>query len=370
MRVALVALGHPQGPYDLEQIATGLARRGIQVEVFVHQAGPVLALDGSDRVVVRRFRGALGGARFTGAPGLIEQLRANGRSLDVVHVHGAHPGLSLAVGRATPMRLVFTPRAPLARMLRWPDSRVTRAVVDAAVQVVCLSHSEADLLRRSFPRAEGRILSIPDGVDVDAIRAGRPFERNGQVVLVVGRLERYRRVARAISAMAGLDPSFRLVVLGEGPARRRLETHAADQGVSARVRFVGSVSRPELYRWLRTACVVVCPSEHEASGLQLLEALSAGVHVVASDIPPHREAVSQTDEEGVILVSPEGSPLEVEEAIREAAESPVGEVAQAQMPSWESAVDRTLDLYLSLVRRPRQAPPASPQPGPDEAVKA
>ena len=260
MRVALVAVGHPQGPHDLEPIATGLARRGVQVEVFVHQADPLPALDGCDRVVVRRFRGTLGGARFTGVPGLTEQLRATGRSLDVVHVHGAHPGLSLAVARAGAMHLVFTPRAPLARMLRWPDSRLTRAVVDAAARVVCLSRSEADLLRRGLPRAEGRVLSIPDGVDVAAIRAARAFDRSGQVVLVVGRLERYRRVERAIAAMAGLDPSFELVVLGEGPARRRLEAHAADQGVSPRVRFVGSVSRPTHYRWLRTASVVVCLS--------------------------------------------------------------------------------------------------------------
>ena len=71
-----------------------------------------------------------------------------------------------------------------------------------------------------------------------------------------------------------------------------------------------------------------------------------------------------------MLVAPEGSPLEVEEAIREAAENPVGKVAQAQMPSWESAVDRTLDLYRSLAQRPRRGPLASPRPGPDEAVKA
>jgi glycosyltransferase involved in cell wall biosynthesis len=164
-------------------------------------------------------------------------------------------------------------------------------------------------------------------------------------VLTVGRLERYQRVDRAIAAMAGLDPARHLVVLGHGSLRRSLQFHAADLLVSSRVRFVGPVPDLELYRWLRTARVLVALAEEQTSGLQLLETLAAGVPAVASDIPAHREAAAYADCVGVTFVPPAGSPLEIADAICEAATLSVPPAVGTRLPTWDAAVDKTLALY-------------------------
>lgn len=361
MKIALVAssyLPHPGGlQRHVDELARGLARRGADVEVLVQGAGRgVQHIAEREGVVVRRFPTVVRSGRFPAAPGLSERLRLAAAAFDLADVHTAHAPLALAVARAGFGRLVFTPHAPIQRLVRWPYARGTRVVVDDAAWIVCRSRVEADLLGGTFPWAAHRIRVVPTGVDAAGIRAARPFAHPGRVVLTVGRLERRKRVDRAIAAMASLDPAHRLVVVGDGPSRHRLHAYAADLRVSSRVEFVGSVPDADLFRWLRTGHVLVALAEQQASGLQVTEALTAGAVVVASDIPAHREAAADVDR--VIFVSPEGSPLEVADAISQAASLGVRPTAQEShlpVPSWDSVVDSTLELYEALVFGGRQA---------------
>jgi hypothetical protein len=101
----------------------------------------------------------------------------------------------------------------------------------------------------------------------------------------------------------------------------------------------------------------VALAEGQSSGLHVTEALTAGGVVVASDTPVHREAAADVDGSRVIFVSPEGSPLEVADAISEAAGVGLRPAAQEwHLPvrSWDSVVDRTLELYEGLVSGGRQ----------------
>jgi glycosyltransferase involved in cell wall biosynthesis len=354
MKIALIASSYLPRPGGLErhvdELARGLARRGVQVEVLTQGADRALPrVAQHEGVIVRRFPMPIGTPRVGVAPGLWDYLRRGASSFDLADVHTAQAPLGLAMARAAFRRLVFTPHAPVQHLVRWPYTRVTRAIVYRAVQTVCASGVEGDLLAGRFPWAANRIWVAPTGVDVPAIQGAKAFPYPETVVFTVGRLERHKRVDRAIAAMASLDRSFRLVVAGGGPARRRLEAHAADLQVASRVSFVGAVSDAELYRWLRTASVVVTLSDHQDSGLPVIEALSAGVPVVASDIPVHREAASFVPGAGVSFVSPEGSPLEVADAISEAAGVHVSPPAPLPVPSWERVVDGTLALYEELV---------------------
>jgi glycosyltransferase involved in cell wall biosynthesis len=353
MNITLVASSSATYRRRLERhvgaLARGLADHGARVEVLALDAGggvPDFAV--GDGVVVRRFPATSGPGRFGVLPALWEHLCSTSRSVDVVHVHSAQAALGVAVASSGARRLVFTPHAPIERLLRWPAARMTRAVVERAAQTICSSRAEASVLRATLPGAADRITVVPSGVDVTAIRAAVPFARPGHVVLSVGRLERHSRVDRAIAAMASLDPAFRLVIVGNGPARRWLEAYAADLEVSRRVEFVGQVSDVALHRWLRTARVVVRLSDQQASGVQVLEALSAGAPVVASDIPVHREVASYAAGPGVMLVSPDGSPLEVAYAIAQAAGVSVPRAVAANIPSWQAVVRGTLGVYEAL----------------------
>jgi glycosyltransferase involved in cell wall biosynthesis len=282
------------------------------------------------------------------APRLWEYLHRSARSWDVVHVHTSGGALALAVSGVASRRLVFTPHARIQRVVRWPYASRARAVVQRAARTVPLSSVEADLIRGIFPGAAERVRVVPAGVDVAAIEGASPLEYPGQVVLAVGRLERCERMECTIAAMAGLDQRFRLVIVGDGPARGRLRRYADDLRVSERVDFVGPVSVPLLYRWLRTARVLVALDEEEASGLPILEALSAGASAVASDVPVHREVASSAAGTGVTFVASRCSPLQLADAIADLAEIRLPPSARLKIPSAHAVAETMLAIYESL----------------------
>jgi glycosyltransferase involved in cell wall biosynthesis len=357
MRIALVASSflpnHGRLERHVDELARGLAGRGAEIEVLtqglVHGYPRVAE---RENVTVRSFPGRVGPLRFAVAPKLRERLRLASDAFDLVDVHTRQAPLALAVARAGFRRLVFTPHAPIQRFLQWPYERAIRGLVDASAQIVLGSEAERDLFCRTFPPAARRARAIPVGVDALAIRSASPFASTSSIVLSVGRLEPTKCVDRAIAAMASVDRDFRLVIVGDGPARDRLRAHADDLRISSRVEFVGLVPDRVLYRWLRTARIVVTLARAHSSGSQVTEALAAGASVVASDIPVHRLAAAQFANARAIFVPPEGSPLEVADAIVEAARIGVPSgtgLADLPVPSWDSVVDETWRLYEQLI---------------------
>ena len=350
MKIALVAssfLPRPDGiDRHVGKLAAALARRGAHVEVLTQYAGrrlPRVLLH--EDVIVRRFLLPLGASRGGVAPALWDALRRSGRGFDLAHVHTPHPSFAAAVMRTGPRRKVFTPHAPVKLLVRWPYMRVTRAAVEHADLTLCTSEVESEMLAERIPSAASRIAPLEGGVDAEAIAAAGPFEYPGTVVLALGPLERHRRVDRAIGAMASLGDSYRLVVAGGGPAAHRLVAHAQDLRVSSSVEFIGPVGEAALYRWLRTARVLVALADQGTSGIEVAEGLSAGVPVVASDIPVHREAAARAGAAGAIFVSPEGSPLELADAISHAVNSRDRVPAPADVPSWDAIADQMLEAY-------------------------
>jgi glycosyltransferase involved in cell wall biosynthesis len=350
MRIALVASSYRPSSDGLDRhvakLAAALARRGAEVEVLTQDAGrrasPVVLHDG---VIVRRYRLPLGASHGAVAPGLWDALRRRGRDFDLVHLHTPHPSFAAVVMRVGPRRKVFTPHAPTKVLTRWPHMRVTRAVVEHAALTLCTSVADGASLAERIPRAAARIGALAAGVDGDAIAAAKPFFHSGTLVLARGPLEPRRRIDRAIGAMAGLSDDHRLVIAGDGPAEWRLAGHADDLRVEARVDFVGSVGDAELYRWLRSAQVAVSLAEQDTSGLDVAEAISAGLTVVASDVPAHREIADRAGGARVIFVTPEGSPLEVADALSMATAPRERSAPVEAAPSWETVADATLAMY-------------------------
>ncbi|MGH2895780.1 MAG: glycosyltransferase family 4 protein [Solirubrobacteraceae bacterium] len=357
MKVALVASSFLPEPGRLErrvdQLARGLAQRGAQVEVLT-QGAVRASVQHRDGVTTRIFPAVAGPLRFAVAPRLRERLRLTSHEFDVIDVHTRQAPLALAVASARVRRLVLTPCAAAEAFLGWPHTRATRAMLAAAPRIVCRSEIERDVLCGSIPQASSRAVVVPDGIVTEAIRSAEPFDVPGTVVLAVDRLDRASGVGRAIAAMASLDPEFRLVVIGDGPARDRLQAFADDLRVSSRIQFTGPVSDAMLHRWLRTARVVVSLPGERSSGTAVTEACAAGVSVVASDLPIQRQAAERVGG-GVIFVAPRGSPLDVADAIEEASQLsviPNPDLVTSTAMSWDAAVDATWDLYEELLDRP------------------
>ena len=103
----------------------------------------------------------------------------------------------------------------------------------------------------------------------------------GDYVLSVGRLEANKRVDLIVGAMTHV-PALRLVVVGEGPLRARLEQAAADAGLAGRVTFAGRVEEHDLVALYAGALAVVFPPFDEDYGFITLEAFLARKPVVTT----------------------------------------------------------------------------------------
>ena len=112
-------------------------------------------------------------------------------------------------------------------------------------------------------------------------------------MLSVGRLNREKGHHTAIAALAQLDPPTRLVIVGEGEDRDRLEGLARSLGVADRVVFAGGQPSERVASYLAAADAFVFPTERdEGAPMVLVDAMAVGVPVVASDSNDRRGLVA------------------------------------------------------------------------------
>lgn len=160
-------------------------------------------------------------------------------------------------------------------------------------------------------------LSPPPNVhEVDSLKRELGIVDGECVVLTVGRLSREKAQEDLLVAFKQLlnrqpDIRARLVVVGDGPERRRLEAAVEDAGLRERVFFTGQVSDVKLYYAL--ADVFALPSHSEGSPNVVLEAMAANLPVVATAVGGVPEIL--VNNESAVLVPP-ADPAAMAEGIR------------------------------------------------------
>lgn len=220
---------------------------------------------------------------------------------DLVHVHEPLvPLVSLTAVLRSAAPVVGTYHAWSDRSRAYRLARpVTRRVHDHLAAAVTVSpaaqrfHAEAlGLPARALP-------VVPNGVDVEAHASARPEPRltgdGRQRMLFLGRLEPRKGLAELIRAFARLKidrPALELLVAGEGPERRRCERLLPTR-LRADVTFLGYVVDERKRRLLRSCDVLAAPAlGGESFGMVLVEAMAAGLPVVASDIPGYATVIT------------------------------------------------------------------------------
>src|SRR5207249_1724367 len=172
--------------------------------------------------------------------------------------------------------------------------------LDRGLPVVAVAEStRAELVRGGLRAADVRV--VPNGVDHRRYRPGPGPRALEPTVLVLGRVEPYKRTELVVDAIAAL-PGVRLVIAGTGAGLGAVRARVAARGVAERVRLGGFVDEEEKLRLLQTAHAVACASEKEGWGLTVLEAAACGTPAVVTDVPGLRDAVR--DGETGLLVPP------------------------------------------------------------------
>jgi glycosyltransferase involved in cell wall biosynthesis len=332
------------------RLCAALVAAGDEVEVLTQHATD--STESIDGVLVRRFPLTVPAANYRFSLALWHWLRAHAARYDVLHAHSYHALAALPAAVTNPTPLVFTPhyhgtghsrlRAALHPLYR----PIGRRIIARSSRIICVTHAERELLIRDFPEARGRMVVIPNGTD-PARLATVPAEP-GRSIICVGRLERYKRVDRVIRAMTQLPADHRLDVVGAGPARDELEMLARRLGLDEdRVRFHGRLGDDTFLARMAVAAAAVSASGHEAFGMAVADALSAGIPTVASFIPAHRElAVMVGERVPLWLVNPDD-----EAALADALRMAAGTDRATQgspLPTWSDVVLSTREVYASV----------------------
>ena len=300
------------------------------------------------------------------------QLRRWLRRLDVdlVNAHAPVPGLgdlAVAVSGERPAVLTYH-----AGSMVQGHKDVDLLVTAYERYVLPRVFSRARVLVASSPvsLAFGRpgAVEITPGVDVDRFTPGPPASTRPRTIVFVGRLDRaspWKGVDVLLRAFATLSdlPDVRLRLMGGGDA---LSDHMADAerlGIADRVEFAGRVPADTLLDALRSASVLVLPSQTDAEsfGTVLVEAMACGTPVVGSDAGGPRHVITP----GVTgLLFPHDDPDALAAACRrllldgELADR-MGEAGRRRAVdryAWPALTEHYLRLFRSLL-------PATPAPG-------
>ncbi|MFC1999660.1 glycosyltransferase [Chloroflexota bacterium] len=223
--------------------------------------------------------------------------------IDLIHSHWIIPsGLVGAICKKVLRKpLVVTVHAgdvfPLVRK-KYLRS-VGRTVLNSCDVCTVNSNATGDAVR-AVAGSTKRIEIIPMGVDLEVFsRHAIPLDQDSEAesgertILFVGRIAEKKGINYLIEAMPTIlrhIPEARLVIVGYGPERGRLEDLVGKLGLNDRVAFAGEVPNAELARYYHKAHLLVLPSivdsrgDTEGLGIVILEAMACGVPVVASNV--------------------------------------------------------------------------------------
>ncbi len=128
---------------------------------------------------------------------------------------------------------------------------------------------------------------VPLGLDVDRVGSVGTDRVRDIDVLAVGSLIPVKRFGDVVEVAASLvksRPRLRVVIVGDGPERSRLENDVSAAGLANHVSLTGRLPRTDVLRLMRRSKVLLHPSEYESQGYVFLEALACGMHVVSRDV--------------------------------------------------------------------------------------
>ncbi len=179
--------------------------------------------------------------------------------------------------------------------------------------------------------------------DRGAARVELVVDDRAELVLFVGRLDCAKGILELFDAFASLAscrPNLRLAYVGDGPGAEQLRYKTIELGLEDRISLAGACPSQKVARWLAAANVLALPSYREGYPNVVIEALSCGRPVIATDVGGILELVNESS---AILVAPRDSQV-LAEAIQTAMERNWDEqsISKQFHRSWDEAADELL----------------------------
>lgn len=230
---------------------------------------------------------------------------------DVIHIHEpSSPSLGLLT--------CWAARGPIVATFHTsnPRSRAMIAaypILQAALEKISARIAVSEYARRTLvEHLGGDAVVIPNGVDVSFFADAEPKEEwQGDTIGFIGRIDEPRKglpvLMKALPEILAARPRTRLLVAGRGDEEEAVESLPKE--LRSRVEFLGMVSDEDKARLLRSIDLYVAPNTGgESFGIILVEAMSAGAPVLASDLDAFAQVLDQ-GEAGDLFANEDASAL-------------------------------------------------------------
>jgi alpha-1,3-mannosyltransferase len=265
--------------------------------LFTDRSRKLPAQEMANHIPVRRI-GWTGSSRYPVAPRVLTHVR----DADILHVHGIdfffdYLALTRGIHRkpmvaSTHGGFFHTPFLRRTKQVYFHS--ITRRLMSAYDAIIASSDQDAEV----FATIGGsRVVTIESGADLGKFgdcAASDP----ARCLIYFGRLASHKRIGDLFALLAALrrrHGTWRLIIAGS-PGEVRwsdLDAEAGRQSVTEAVRFLRSPTNDELRKELRGSSYYASASAHEGFGVAAIEALSAGLVPVLSDIPPFRKLLGK-----------------------------------------------------------------------------
>lgn len=226
---------------------------------------------------------------------------------------------------------------------RW----VTSQAVKRAAAILVPAETIRDTLDRYYPHNLTKIFVTKEGVSYDfkPMKMGKMKQSPKKRLVYVGSLYPHKNLEVVFKALMQL-PEYELAVVGARTVfQQQMREAVALYGVESQVSFLGYVPDTELTDLLHDSTALIQPSLSEGFGLTGVEAMAAGVPVLASDIPIFREVY----QDAALYFDPR-SPEAVAEAVAQLEKVDTPQLQQnlrrvAAQYSWDTMAEETLAVY-------------------------
>ncbi|HEX2997089.1 MAG TPA: glycosyltransferase family 4 protein [Anaerolineales bacterium] len=308
--------------------------------------------------------------------------------LDVIHTH--HPVLlgQTAARKAAELDLplIFTfhtqyweythyvpfPQEAIQEFLKNAVHRWLRDFMQKCQHIIIPSESLKEILVKNYGLEE-RYTVIPTGMDLEqyqcadwkSLRKEKGWD-NETVIVSIGRLgseKNWDTVLQAFAKVCLQYPDLRLVLIGDGPARQDLESLASELGVAERVTFTGTLPFTDVPCYLTAADLFTFASVTETQGLVTIEAMAAGLPVVAVNGSGTRDIIDHGEQgflvendadalaEGIkkLLSNPQQMKRFSSNALKKAGTFDVNRLGKQLIDVYEQAIqDKRENRYVTL----------------------
>ena len=159
--------------------------------------------------------------------------------------------------------------------------------------VLCPS---SEVARKVRHYTQARVFTIPNPLDLDEIKQAKEntdtesirqslgMRKKEQFLLFVGALIGVKNIDGLIRALAKSDAEFKLVLVGDGREKQRIEALIRKVGLGGRVILLGQKSHQETLRIMKSCDILILPSKAESFGIVAIEALALGRPVIATAV--------------------------------------------------------------------------------------